>query len=94
MEKSFYLQVAKKLVKDFNGDIASAWWYAALVDYSQRFKRDRSGFFRVSRQAIMDDFGLSRAQIRTLNAKLVAKGLIKVDNVSRGGKTPAGYKLL
>lgn len=96
MEKnsSFTLRVKKDLVRFFDGDLALALWYTALIDYSKRFKRDKHGFSRISNQIIAKDLNLSRSQIRTLNNKLVAKGLIQVDDVSRGGRTFAGYKFL
>lgn len=89
---SYSLKVEKGLIRQFDGDLALTLWYAVLTDYSKRFKKDKYGFFRISNHLLADDLGLSRSQIRTLNNKLIVKGLIQIDNTSRGGRTFAGYK--
>lgn len=93
MEKN-YFTVAKKTARDFNGDLALALWYSALVDYSKRFRKDKYGFFRVSQKIVEDDLGLTKSQVRNLNAKLVARGIIVKDDSNHGGRTFAGYKLV
>lgn len=92
-KNSYHFLVEKNLVKQFGGDLALALWYSALKDYARRFKPDKAGYVRISRSLIEQDLGLSRSQIRTLNAKLVAAGLLRVDGTSHGGRAYAGYKL-
>jgi hypothetical protein len=89
-----YLKVDKWRLDVLHGDPAAMFWYQALLDYSKRFKPDKLGYIRISRQTVMSDYGFSRTQIQHLNRKLCDAKLINIDMVRRGNRTPTGYRML
>lgn len=88
------MKVEKWRLEPLLGDPAAMFWFQILLDYSRRFKPDRHGYVRITRQTILDDYGLSREQIKYLNRKLVEKNLIELDPINHGYKTPTGYRIL
>ena len=90
LDKSF-LMIDKRTIGILAGDPASMLWFAALKDYSKRFKPDKTGFIRISFKIVESDYGLNKRQIRYLNDKLIAAKLIKTDTKIRGGRIPTGY---
>ena len=83
--------IDKRTIGLLAGDPASMLWFAALKDYSKRFKPDKTGFIRISYKVVESDYGLDRRQIKYLNNKLVKARLIKIDTTIRGGRIPTGY---
>lgn len=90
-----YLKMPKKLYEYYGGmaDLSTMQWYCILLDYSNRFKPDANGYFRVSRCVMETDWKLDRHQIQYLNRKLSAMGLLTIDKTKRGKRVPTGYRL-
>lgn len=92
-EKNYFLRINKSQIVRFEGDLALVLWYSALKDYARRFKPDKHGFVRITSHLINEDYGLDKQKIRRLNRKLEKMNLIVIDNVTRGGRTPIGFKI-
>ena len=93
-EKKYPIPLDTRDVLKVDGDLRLALWYAALKDYRRRFKKDKNGFVRVPSKVFRFDFGADRKKVWRYNRKLEDKGLIVVDRVSRGGRTPIGFKII
>lgn len=91
--KNYFLQIEKSQIARFEGDLALVLWYSALKDYAKRFKPDKHGFIRVSNKLIATDYGLDKQKARRMSKQLEKLGMIVLDNVARGGRTPTGFKI-
>lgn len=92
-EKNYFLRIDKSQIVRFEGDLGLVLWYSALKDYARRFKPDKHGFIRVSNRLIATDYGLDKQKARRMSKQLEKLGLIVLDNVARGGRTPTGFKM-
>lgn len=89
----FYI-IKKSDINKVDGDIKLLAWYSTLKDYSKRYRKDKTGFIRISPEIYKSDSGVTRRTIRRYNKRLEDKGLIEIDKTRRGGRTWAGFKLV
>lgn len=88
-----YIKLPRAAFEPLRGDLAAMMWYAALLDYCQRFQPDEYGFVRISHRVIESDYGFNQQKIKRFNMKLRDAGLLITDTVARGRRTPTGYRL-
>lgn len=92
-DSDFYLKIEFRHLRKVRGDPALMLWYGALRDYARKFKPDKTGYIRLSKAVVDSDYGINRRQIQRMNGRLEELGLIEIDKLQRGGRTPMGYRI-